>query len=583
MDIGGCLLQYLLDKPFTQQSAELGTSHQQNLVIRFSLDLVICLIIGCAALCFNLYRLGAPSIWFDEALSIERARQSLPVMWKIIFATQPNMALYYLVLHYWLSFTSLFGRLPTEFVVRFPSAIFAALSVIVIYLFGRRFMGRMAGLVSAGLYVINAIQLTYAQETRSYSMQLLLVCCSWYAFLAAQTDKQQKHWWVCYAIATTLAVYTHLFSVFIILAQMITYCCLAVFSNSWQEQVRNRYLSFIASLVGVFVASLPILIASRHADKTGWLPAPQVSDIVHFLTSITGGNKVYFLVLSLACLLSVLIPMAHVHTPSHPMDAIPKGHTVNRVPTASTDKSGILGQMGRFSTMVRFLDTERMQYTIPVTVAMLCWFAIPLVVSYAVSLGSIRLFSARYLVIIVPPVLYLAALGVETLSRQSVHRGLIAVLFVTATFSVPLYYQSAQVEDWKQATFWLQSHHQAHDGIACYDNAEGCQLDIEYYLRAYPSGIVFPTDSPGSFPWVSYDLTNRIEADTTQAVDPTTLAAYGVPHPRLFFVTARLSSDDNVARAEKALHWLDSHYHLVDQIVTRTVTIRLYQTAPSQS
>jgi hypothetical protein len=27
-----------------------------------------------------------------------------------------------------------------------------------------------------------------------------------------------------------------------------------------------------------------------------------------------------------------------------------------------------------------------------------------------------------------------------------------------------------------------------------------------------------------------------------------------------------------------AQQWLDSHYHLVDQIVTRTVTIRLYAT-----
>ena len=414
MDIGGFLLQYLLDKPFTQQREDLRTSHRQNSVIRLSLDLVICLIIGCAALCFNLYQLGTPSIWFDEALSIERARQSLPVLWKIIFATQPNMALYYLVLHYWLSFTRLFGWLPTEFVVRFPSAIFAALSAIVIYLFGRRFIGRMAGLVSAGLYVINAIQLTYAQEARSYSMQLLLVCCSWYAFLAAQTDKPQKRWWVCYVITTTLAMYTHLFSMFIILAQMITYCCLTVFSNSWREQVRNRYHSFITSLVGVFVASLPILIASRHADKTGWLPAPHVSDIVHFLTSIAGGNKIYFLVLSLACLLSILIPTIHAHTPpllnAHPTDATPKGCTVNWVPTSSPDKSGdgssslaresirtrFSGSMGEGATSV-YASTS-----VPVTLVMLCWFVIPLVVSYAVSLGSIRLFSARYLVIIIP-------------------------------------------------------------------------------------------------------------------------------------------------------------------------------------
>jgi len=152
------------------------------------------------------------------------------------------------------------------------------------------------------------------------------------------------------------------------------------------------------------------------------------------------------------------------------------------------------------------------------------------------------------------------------------------VLFVLATFCVPFYYQSAQVEDWKQATFWLQSHHQAHDGMACYDNAQGCQLDIEYYLRAYPHGVLFPADSPGSFPWVSYDLTNQIEADTTRAADPTTLAVYGTQHPRLFFVTARLANEDSSAHAERARCWLDSHYHLVDQIVTRTVTIRLYQT-----
>ena len=569
-------MQHALDKPFIQQKGKLETSRQQSLVIHFSLDLVICLIIGCSALCFNLYQLGVPSIWFDEALSIERARQSLPVLWKIIFTTQPNMALYYLVLHYWLSFTSLFGWLPIESVVRFPSAILAALSAVVIYLFGKRFMGRMVGLVSAGLYVINALQLTYAQETRSYSMQLLLICCSWYALLAAQTGKRQKHWWVCYTITTTLAVYSHLFSLFIILAQIITYCCLAVLSTAWMEQIRHRYLSFIASLVGIFAAILPILAASRHADKTGWLPSPQVSDIVRFLISIAGGNKVYLLAVSLACALSVVsTSLTRMNRPKHLRDHNQENTQQGR--QESTMQHSSLSS----TTMMRFLDTERIQYSLPVTLAMLCWFVIPLVVSYGVSLGSIRLFSTRYLVIIVPPLLYLAALGIETLSRQRIRTSLIAVLFVLATFCVPFYYQSAQVEDWKQATFWLQSHHQAHDGMACYDNAQGCQLDIEYYLRAYPHDVVFPADSPGSFPWVSYDLTNQIEADTTRAVDPTALAVYGTQHPRLFFVTARLANEDSSARAERARRWLDSHYHLVDQIVTRTVTIRLYQTTHS--
>src|SRR5260370_15750394 len=295
-----------------------------------------------------------------------------------------------------------------------------------------------------------------------------------------------------------------------------------------------------------------------------------------FLISIAGGNKVYLLAVSLACALSVVSTfLTRMNRPKQLRDHNQENTQHGR--QESTMQHSSISS----TTMMRFLDTERIQYSLPVTLAMLCWFVIPLVVSYGVSLGSIRLFSTRYLVIIVPPLLYLAALGIETLSRQRIRTSLITVLFVLATFCVPVSYQSAELEDWKQATFWLQSHHQAHDGMACYDNAQGCQLDIEYYLRAYPHDVVFPADSPGSFPWVSYDLTNQIEADTTRAVDPTALAVYGTQHPRLFFVTARLANEDSNARAESARRWLGSHYHLVDQIVTRTVTIRLYQTTHS--
>src|SRR6266704_6119255 len=93
------------------------------------------------ALGFNLYRLGTPSIWFDEAFSVELARQPLPLLWHTIFGLEPNMELYYLLLHFWLNFTSFLGLHPTEFVVRFPSTIFAVLSTVMVFLFGRRFFG----------------------------------------------------------------------------------------------------------------------------------------------------------------------------------------------------------------------------------------------------------------------------------------------------------------------------------------------------------------------------------------------------------------------------------------------------------
>ena len=84
---------------------------------------LIALLLFLVAMGFNLYQIGAPSIWFDEALSVTRAQQSLPVLFKIVSVTQPNMALYYFVLHFWLSFMSLFGLHATEAVVRFPLAV----------------------------------------------------------------------------------------------------------------------------------------------------------------------------------------------------------------------------------------------------------------------------------------------------------------------------------------------------------------------------------------------------------------------------------------------------------------------------
>src|SRR5712691_7896019 len=104
------------------------------------------------ALGFDLYRLGSPSIWFDEAFSVELARQPLPLIWHIIWGPEPNMELYYLFLHFWLGFTGLLGLLPSEFVVRLPSAVFAALSSVMVFLLGRRFIGITGGIVAASLY-----------------------------------------------------------------------------------------------------------------------------------------------------------------------------------------------------------------------------------------------------------------------------------------------------------------------------------------------------------------------------------------------------------------------------------------------
>src|SRR6266480_6891724 len=278
----------------------------QRLVPYISSTWLLCIFIGVIALGFNLYRLGTPSIWYDEAFSVELARQPLPLLWHIIWGPEPNMELYYLLLHFWLGFTSFLGLLPTEFVVRFPSAIFAALSSVMIFLLGRRFLGLAAGLVGAGLYLLNDLELVYAQETRSYALQLLLICITWYAFFAILTsESRQKRWWACYAIVTIVAIYTQLFSLLILAAQVVTFGGLTLLPGPWRSKARQQLRSFFISLVSIFVFIIPLLYASRHGSKTGWLPIPQLRDIIRLFLIFCANSRIYLYLLLALCLLGL--------------------------------------------------------------------------------------------------------------------------------------------------------------------------------------------------------------------------------------------------------------------------------------
>jgi len=456
------------------------------------------------ALGFNLYRLGTPSIWFDEAFSVELARQPLPLLWHIIFGLEPNMELYYLLLHGWLVVTGMLGQHSTEFVVRLPSAIFAALSTVVVFLLGRRFLTMPAGLVAAGLYLLNDLQLVYAQQARSYSLQLLLTCIAWYAFFAAITgESYAKRWWMCYIGATTLAVYTHLFSLFILLAQLCFFGGILLLSKPWEpwrSKMRRQVLWLFISLAAIDVLIIPVLLVGLQGSKTGWLLAPHLRDIALLLLSISGDSKIYLFVLVACCIAGLFLATLAYFSRSISL------------PIRIMWISGTDGKC-----------RAELQQFLPIGLALLCWLIVPVVASYIVSQGSPRLFSSRYLVTIVPPLFLLVSMGVAGLRWYRIQMLLAVGLLALALSVVPLYYRSAQVEDWNAASFWLEHHYQVGDGLVCYDNAveQGCQISIEYYLHAYPSTAYFTSDSPGAFSWATFS-----SARPDAAVDPTMLVSY---------------------------------------------------------
>ena len=523
-----------------------------GLTSRWTLSLLFCSL----ALVFNLYRLGMPSIWFDEAFSVELARQPLPLLWHIIFGPEPNMELYYLLLHGWLALTAILGLHPTEFVVRLPSALFAALSTVIVFQLGNRFAGRFVGSLAACLYLLNDLQLLYAQQARSYSLQLLLMCLAWYALFAATLEEaRQRRWWVCFVLATTLAIYAQLFTLFLLLAQLITFALWLLLPNPWRRNALQQLPAALLSLCCIGILCLPLLVGGLQLPKTDWLPVPQFRDIALLLLTISGDNKIYAVLILMCCGMAMYGAfLVGADLPRPPPMYRP-------VPFADTSAVGAVNRPLRLN--------------VPITIALLCWIVVPIVVSFVISLGPIHLFSSRYLVVVVPPLLLLTAMGLSALRWRTLRVMLTLGLCLLALQAVPLYYRSAQVEDWNVATFWLEQNYHSGDGLVCYDNAveQGCQVSVEYYLNAYPSAAHFTSDAPGAFSWTSFGA-----AHPEAAVDPVVLASFGAKHARLFYIVGRLPDERAALLARQAQHWLDGHYHFVTQMVTRTVTVRLYMT-----
>ncbi|HEX7736795.1 MAG TPA: glycosyltransferase family 39 protein [Ktedonobacteraceae bacterium] len=524
---------------------------------------LIVLVLFLLAMAFNLYKIGSPSIWFDEALSVTRAQQPLPVLLQIVSVTQPNMALYYFVLHFWLGITGLLGFHATEAVVRFPSALFAAFDALLLYFLARRFFGSLLAIFASLFYLLNALQLTYAQETRSYSLQLFFLGLAWYAlcalFSSDLTPRQARNWWLCYVLATTLAVYTHLFSELVLATQALTIVFLFIIPNAWRASVRCQVRPLLISWACVAILVAPLLYASRVGSKTGWLAVPRPRDVYNLFLAIGAQSKILLGLFVLLILLSLLVTV---------LAALPGGSKhLKQLALLPADEAAARQWRQYFVQLL------------PLVIFLLCWMVFPVVISYLVSQKSTRLFSARYLVVIVPALLLLVVAGLAVLRWRVAQIVPGICLLLLCLWYIPGYYRDAQVEDWRTGTQWLQQNYKSGDGLICYDNSQGCAVGVEYYLQAYPRGSAhFTFNSPGYFPWVNYDTTNRL-GDYREALSPNAIQSYSARQARLFFCLGRASASD--PRVQSVLQWLTTHYRLITTFRGGSLTFYLFDTTAS--
>ncbi len=89
------------------------------------------------------------------------------------------------------------------------------------FLLGRRVVGWRVGLFAGALVALSPFATYYSVEARAYSTLALILAASTLVLLKASSRDSSRLWWLAFALLTTVAMYTHYTSVFVIGAQFL--------------------------------------------------------------------------------------------------------------------------------------------------------------------------------------------------------------------------------------------------------------------------------------------------------------------------------------------------------------------------
>jgi uncharacterized membrane protein len=257
-------------------------------------ELAVVLAITALGVLLRLYRLGLRSLWNDEALAVLYALQPWRSFWRVLWDRELNMGFYYLLLREWLRFSH------TEVSIRMLSVILGSLTLPAIYLLGRQLFNARIGAIAMLLLSLHSFHVFYSQEARSYALLVLLLILSGYAFAQAVLLPKARLWWSAYLLVSTLALYTHFFAIFVLLAQW-----LSLGPREWKKIGINRAAIVLFSLL-VLSGPMVLFLATKNQGQIKWVTVPAWHDIRNALKMLAGDAGVAPVLIYLGLILALI-------------------------------------------------------------------------------------------------------------------------------------------------------------------------------------------------------------------------------------------------------------------------------------
>ena len=368
------------------------------------------------------FRIASESFAGDEAFSYFYSQRSLRDVWALF---GDGMPLYYLLLKLW---SALFGT--SEAALRSFSALFATASVPALYAFARTLTDRWTSHVTTWFFASNAFVIYYAQYARSYALLLFLSICSSLLFVKAVQD-QSRRFFFGYAVTTVLAVYTHAFAVWLLVAHAAS----CAFLNRPNRPLKPLALTY----AGVLLAITPLLFAAQNtrSSESFWLSSPSPEDLVYVFFKLSGGQEVYglawFALVAAVALLALRQAMREVRRYGRSIAAWRRG---------------------------------------------LVWTSIlaPVVGSFAISFAR-PMFVERYLLVVVPAVAVAVGIGMRAIPNARVAAAVIVLAPMLVAGNLYVLQTREDNENWRGAAKLVVDQVQPGDGLML-----NGVMGFDYYL-----------------------------------------------------------------------------------------------------
>ena len=387
------------------------------------------------------------SFWEAEGESIaivhgNQTAGSWAAFGHVLWAREFNMALYYVLLRFWLHLGN------SEFFIRLLSVIPAVVTIAVVYALGERLCGRKVALTAALLLTIHGAHVAYSQDARSYAL-LVLLCAASYLFFVLAVETFALKYWLLYVFLSTLAVYAHFFAYLIFPAQLLALL--------WLPQAQIPWKRLVASMAAIALLTAPaaVFVLTRNVGQLSEIHSTwgRVPNLISEFAGTGAAVPVYLVLWGFA--------------------------------VASWVRSGTISSRSQ-SAWHRAL--------------LMNWLTLPTVLTLFACLAK-PILETRYLLFCLSASVLVAAWGLFEISVR--WRFSVAVITVILSLAGVGYIYAKPKDNWRGASNYVLSHAQSGDVVTVVPPASRWTFD--YYLNRRPvSGLTYSfPESGGEAAWAA--------------------------------------------------------------------------------